>query len=246
MILVLMYHQIADPKQPENLSKFRRHLQELAYHFPNVLPGESITKRKLNICLTFDDAYYDFYHHIFPLLQEFNMKAVLGIPTERIKSKTAIPAKERLTIPYPEGLNLSVAARTTPLCTWEEIAEMVNSGFVEPASHSHTHANLLEPTSHLDTEIIYSKQEIFNRLGVRPKTFIYPFGKMNRQLQKKVQPHYDYSMRIGSALNLKWQQRDGLLYRIDADHLWKTNTPLNLPKIIQYGLKGLSNWVRFK
>lgn len=246
MILVLMYHQIADPNQPESLALFRRHLQELAYHYPNVVPGDPLTKRKLNICLTFDDAYYDFYHHVYPLLKEFNLKALLGIPTERIKSNTAIPAEERLTIAYPEGLNLSVAERKTPLCTWDEIADMVNSGYVLPASHSHTHANLLEPTSHLDTEIIYSKQEIYNRLGTYPDTFIYPFGKMNRQLQKKVQSHYPYSMRIGSALNLNWAQRDGLLYRIDADTLWKNGNSLTLPKLIQYGLKGLTNWVRFK
>ena len=65
MLLILMYHQIIEPQvDPEiSVSKLEEHLKYLQENFNIIVPGQNLLKN--NVCLTFDDAYIDFYHYIF-------------------------------------------------------------------------------------------------------------------------------------------------------------------------------------
>ncbi len=246
MLLTLMYHQIVNPDKSIGLNEFRNHLKYLQDNFPIVLPGETLKTNKLSICLTFDDAYFDFYHYIYPLLKSYNLRAILGIPTAFIKDDTNESTNNRLNIPYPNGLEKKILEKHTPLCTWKEIKEMVASRHVIPASHSHTHANLTSTSTDLHQELLTSKNIIRDQLGCDVKSFIYPFGSMNSKVQNFVHKHFPYEFRIGSAINYTSNGNKGLLYRIDADHLWCNQQEISPKFIAKSKRKYWLNRLRFK
>jgi poly-beta-1,6-N-acetyl-D-glucosamine N-deacetylase len=76
--------------------------------------------------LTFDDGYRSHYTHVYPLLQAFKFKAVYGLVGEWL-------------INTPDGfVNYSDQKWSRDkFLTWPQINEMVKSGLVEIASHSH-------------------------------------------------------------------------------------------------------------
>jgi peptidoglycan/xylan/chitin deacetylase (PgdA/CDA1 family) len=245
MLLVLMYHGITIPLQKGSLAAFEQHLLYLKQHYPIVVPGET-AKASLSICLTFDDAFFDFYHDVFPLLCRHQIKAVLGIPTQFILEQTQVPSDLRLQVPYPEGLKGTVYLSQAPFCTWEEIQEMVASGYVYPASHSHTHANLCDQNTDVEQELIISKNLLEQKLKQPIDTFIYPFGRMNHEVQKKVRQHYRYGLRIGAALNRSWEQGSHLIYRVDADAFWPSNRYFTRVLLLKFLAKFYLNRLRGK
>lgn len=212
-LLIPMYHRVLLPSHPNATSAFRRHLEDIIQQFPVVIPGQQLTA-PLSVCLTFDDAYEDFYTHVYPLLRTFGLRAVLGIPTgyieETVSETPAFPA---------------------PLCSWDMLREMVVSGHVIPASHSHTHPHLSRCRDLWEAECVASKQNLSTRLGVSVDTFIYPYGDMSRSLHRFIQSHYTYDMRIGGASNRSWRGQGGLLYRVDAEHWWPEGRSMNADEL---------------
>lgn len=242
-----MYHQIVDPKINAEISinKFQQHLTYLKQNFNIISPGQIATDQsKISICLTFDDAYIDFYHYIFPILKKLNIPATLAIPVGLIEDTTTVNLETRLAVNYPDGLNIAAAANS-PLCTWSEIKTMLASGLVYPASHSLTHKDLAEITfDQAYQELCVSKRIILTKLENITETLIYPFGKSNRLIQKMANSHYKYVMRIGNASNRSWNQK--ILYRIDADPFWKHNKKISLVDLILLKAKYWYNRARGK
>ena len=76
----------------------------------------------------------------------------------------------------------------------------------------------------LTDDIIQSKNILNKKLNTNIDTFVYPFGKMNKQIHNKITEHYKYAMRIGSSINKNW---NNLIYRIDADYLWQNNIKIS-------------------
>ena len=75
------------------------------------------------VILTIDDGKLGVYKNAFPLLQKYNMKAVLAVIGIEIHTASESP---ELRYESP-----------APYCTWAELAEMSASGHVEIASHSY-------------------------------------------------------------------------------------------------------------
>ena len=243
MLLVLMYHQILNPEKPYGATKFKEHLNYLKANYPIILPGDALIKDTLNICLTFDDAYFDFYYYVFPLLQQLQIPAVLGIPTKFIQDSTTVASKTRSAISYPYGLELTNQDQT-PLCTWPEIQEMVASGYIQAASHSHSHVDLSNKNIDIQQESQISKTILAEKLHTNINTLIFPFGKTSRHTNKLALQHYKYIMRIGAALNKDWQA--GLIYRINADVLWSQGRHITSSFLKKAKLKYWLNYIRSK
>lgn len=249
MLLILMYHQIVDPLQPYGTAEFKTHLQYLQDNFPLKIPGSSLEPNTINICLTFDDAYFDFYHSVFPILRQMGIPAVLGIPTSFIPDTVHATTVERLSVAYPSGI-LAHSRSSDPLCSWQEIKEMIKSGLVIPASHSSSHADLTNlpsfscVTKFVQHELVESKQLLEQKLSTTVDTFIFPYGKMSAFMQQQAKTHYKFLMRIGGAINLGWDAP--VLYRLDAQHLWPTNEPIDRWLIQKARLKYWLNQLRNK
>jgi peptidoglycan/xylan/chitin deacetylase (PgdA/CDA1 family) len=231
MLLALMYHRAtAGPRIDKYTNSHQllfEHLAALKQSHPIVLPGDSLVHKKLSLCLTFDDATFDFYHYVFPMLKQLNLRALLGVPVHYILDSTDIHAQERLSVPYSLMMQEGFYEERAPFCTWQELDEMVQSGYVEIASHSYLHCNLTFNFVDLQREIVYSKEKIEKKLAQPVNSFIYPFGRMTFALHQFVTQHYPYAFRIGSALNFGWGDGSKPLSRISADDLSINSNPLS-------------------
>lgn len=245
MLLVLMYHQILTPghKQAEDL--FKQHLNYLQNNFPIVVPGQALTKNTLNICLTFDDAYCDFYYYIYPLIKQLKIPVVLGVPTKFIQETTTVAKQDRLNVDYPFGLADNMQ-HLTPLCTWEEILEMTTSGYVHAASHGHAHLDLTTTKLDVQQELQTSKTILEEKLKSPISTIIYPFGRTSRSTNQIALENFNYAMRISGAVNMDWQSRGGLIYRVNADLFWQKNKYISNSFLLKAKLKYWLNYIRHK
>jgi len=226
-----MYHRAEKGPRIDKYANSQEMLYEhflfLREHYSIVLPGDPLPKKKLSVCLTFDDATFDFYHYIFPVLKELKIRVLLGITARYILDFTYLQAEERLSVPYSLMMQDGFYDRKVPFCTWQELEEMVCSGLVEVASHSYSHCNLTFNFVDLNREIVHSKEMIESKLGTPVSSFIYPFGKMTLALHAYVARHYPYAFRIGSALNFGWGRGEKPLSRISADNLSHSAAPLS-------------------
>ena len=231
MLLALMYHRVGVGKYANSKEMLYEHLQFLKERYPIVLPGDPIPKRKLAICLTFDDATYDFYRDVFPILKELKIRALLGVPVRYILDSTTVSSEERLSVPYTLMMQDGFFDQKVPFCTWEELNEMVDSGLVEAASHSYLHCNLTFDFVDLNREVVQSKEILETKLAQPITSFIYPFGKMTVALHEYVAEYYPYAFRIGSALNFGWETNKKPLSRISADNLSSLAAPLSFLRL---------------
>ncbi len=218
MLLILMYHRVhGRALGPDAL---RAHIRRIRDRYPLVLPGEPLPRGRLSLCLSFDDATVDFYHVVYPLLQALDCKALIAVPTRYIQPDTDLPMAYRLAAQDQAGMSGDYATNGCPLCTWTELRTMQDSGLVACASHSHSHADLAAPGTDVVSELGRSAELMEQHLGRRPDTFVFPYGGCSRQVRRAVTRYYSYAMRIGSSMNLGWDDNGGLLYRVDAENYW--------------------------
>ena len=211
-LLVLMYHRARAGRFGNSPAVLEEHFAHISNTYPTVLPGETLAPGALNVCLSFDDGYFDFYAIVFRLLRKYHLRALLAIPPSVVR--------ERVEAASPVRLNMaSDAAFADPnaggFCTWPELAEMTASGHVSIAAHGGTHRRLDDPTVDLGTEIDLPKRILAGRLGQPVDSFVFPFGRFSRRALDEAKKNYRHLLRIGGALNRDTARQ--LLYRVDAD-----------------------------
>ncbi len=233
MLLTLLYHRV------DSLQKLTNHLRYIKEHYPVVLPGDPLKKGRINVCLTFDDAYFDFYHLVYPLLRRLKIKTLLAVPTSYIMDTTTVPPGSRLKA--IKTYRFTHPHHSPAFCLWNEIKEMQDSGFVHIASHSHKHCDMRLPNIDPIDELCESKYLLETKLGCHIESFIYPYGYFNQEVHLTVKKHYPYVMRVGNALNYSWHN---LIYRITAHHLPKPNSPFTFKNQIHYFFKYIINQAR--
>ncbi len=242
MITTLMFHRVYAKELPE-LGCFRQFLKQIKLWGTSCIPGQRLLKQTHGICLTFDDAYFDFYHYVFPLLKQYQMQAVLAVPTALIAEKIEMSADHRLALQYESCLDNHISNNPS-LCSWEEIKEMVDSGLVIPASHSATHT-ALNKQSDWQREIVQSKKILEQKLRHPVNIFVYPYGRFDKVTHDFVCQNYQFAMRIGSAANFNWKHPKKLIYRINADKYWPHQEhPFKLSQKLHFGVRTLSNFIR--
>ncbi len=244
-ILTLMFHRVNDVSLGFEPARFAKYLDYLVNHFPIVLPGDKLTE-KTSICLTFDDAYYDFYHDVFPLLQKHHVKAILAVPVGYVVDDTKVSPQERLSVPYVKGMEDPSFSAKTPFCTFKELKEMAHSGLVTIASHGFMHQNLALSTADFNNEIVRSKQLLQAKIGTAIPHFVYPYGRMSHTAHQLVCQTYDFGIRIGSALNVGWDYSKRFIYRINADPLWLNHQPISRALLAKLTCKYWINRIRNK
>lgn len=127
------------------------------------------------IVLTFDDGHYNNYGYLFPLLEKYNMKAVISI----VGSYT-----DKFTETDEANLNYSYLR-------WKDIKELMDTGRIEFQNHTYNlHSNTGkrigtkkikgETDEHyksiLKDDILKLQQEFEENTNYTPKCFTYPFG----------------------------------------------------------------------
>lgn len=194
-------------------------LYSLKERYSIVLPGDPLPKRKVAVCLTFDDAFYGFYHSVFPLLKKLKMRALVGVAPRYVLDAAKVSAEERLSVPPAMAMQDGFFDQKATYCTWKELDEMVQSGLVEIASHSYMLCNLTFDFVDLNREVVTSKEMIEHRLAQPVSSFLYPFGKTNPGLHEYVAKHYPYAFQTKQGLNRGWGSGKKPLNRITADQV---------------------------
>ena len=240
MLISTMYHHINSDQFSNILEDFDRHLQYVIDRFNIVVPGDRLSKKRENLCLTFDDAYYDFYHYVFPLLKKYQIKALLAVPTALILDDTDLMPDQRMGLRHQEMHEGESYQKFAPFCTWKELGEMSESGLVVMASHSHHHRDLTLPETDLQEEIVTSKKILEERLNKEIESFVLPFGRYNHQSFTLLQKHYRYIFKVGQGINPDFNGIRGLIYRIDGDEMKDDRALFSFKSMLGYRVKSLA------
>ena len=229
-----MYHHVNSDRCSNDLAIFEEHLKYIKNNFKTIFPGEKIEKNSL--CLTFDDAYADFYFLIFPLLKKYNLKALLAIPSKYILENTTELAENRMNF---EHNDLFKNYEKATFCTYKELKEMRDSKLVVFGSHSHSHIDLTQDSVDLNLELKVSKEILEEKLQVKIESFVFPFGKYNQEILQESKKLYKYNFRIGNAIHKDFNGINGAIYRVDGDGLKTADEIFKASKILKYRFKGI-------
>ena len=235
----MMYHHINPDKFSNSRDIFEQHLDYIATKFNVVLPGDKLSSSKINLCLIFDDGYYDFYYFVFPLLKKYSVKAMLSVPVKYILEDADLSSNKRLSIKHSDMMKDSNYIKYAPFCTWEEINEMVDSDLLGIASHSFSHIDLTQENVNFDLELKKSKEIIESRIKQSIDSFIFPYGRFNERVKYNVTKYYKFSFGMGGIDNRTWDGFNKILYRIYGDDLKSFNDRLPLKFLLLYRLRGL-------
>lgn len=187
-IPILMYHSISKDASGENeytISKARfesdlKWLRDNDYTtiFTSQLAAfvnEGAMLPTKPVIISFDDGFANNYLYAYPLLQKYNMKAVIAlIGAESDRSSDDIYRN-------PEHSNL----------TWGEVAILSRSGFIEFASHTYDLHSISGDRKGADkkpdesaadyrqvltADLVKNQELIESAAGMAPMTFAWPFG----------------------------------------------------------------------
>ena len=189
---VIMYHSIVDdsskinqytvtPEIIENDMKYLKNqgfetvlTEELVQYIENDVPLP-----EKPVMITLDDGFYNNFCYLVPLLEKYDMKAVVSVVGEFVDSASQRDAH------MPEYSYL----------TWDDISEMCQHSCIEIGNHTYAmhSTDLRKGSSKLSYETPEQYSEIFfqdiNKLqnlletnsGVIPVSFAYPFGYISRE-----------------------------------------------------------------
>lgn len=188
---ILMYHSVLKDKSyqgvyvisPDSFEKDLQYLQKKGYTAVVMQDLLDYVNKKTPlpekpVMITFDDGYYNNYLYAYPLIRKYKMKMVfspIGYCTDQFSQKDA------------DHANYSH-------CTWDEINEMMESGFVEIQNHTYNlHENkngrlgagmkrgesVGKYTSLLTEDLSKMQEEMKEHTGYTPTTFVYPFGAIS-------------------------------------------------------------------
>jgi peptidoglycan/xylan/chitin deacetylase (PgdA/CDA1 family) len=237
-LLALMYHRARPGRHGNAPAMLDQHFAHIVRRYTCVLPGEPRTSGRLNVCLTFDDAYFDFYHVVFPLLKKHGLRALLAVPPVVVRELVHESPSERLQAPASVDFD---RPNYDGFCTWSELREMAASGSVAIAAHGFTHCPLDREVVDLHTEVALPKIVLEGRLQQPVHSFVFPYGRFNRTSLESVRGHYRHAFRIGGADNDGW---DGLLYRVDADMLSSPDELFSGARRLRYRARRMWNRAR--
>lgn len=143
-------------------------------HHTSLSKSRSGYRRKGFVTLRFDDACKEQYRNALPILEEYNLKGVLAVPTSFV-GQPKIVFENKCTM--------------TPIDDWSKIKEFVKAGW-EVASHSHQHRSIKNSwlrgawrdltMEELYKEIVWSKQMLIRKIRVNPHTLVAPGESINQ------------------------------------------------------------------
>ena len=213
MLIILLYHRAFASRYGNSPQVLRKHFQYLKDNYPIAGPSSPLVPHKINIGLSFDDATFDFYYEVYPLLKEFNLQALLAVPAAYIEKEHWQSPKERLSSIVEFSSKVSPSSHS--FCSFKELKEMQLSSHVVIASHGMHHIDLTQKNCNLKFELEKSKEILEKNLNTPIETFVFPYGRYNRQVLSEVKKVYKTALRIGTGLNFSWNE--SLLLRINAD-----------------------------
>ncbi len=235
--VILMYHMISEPKTAAEVKyacsqkRFEHHLQMLLcagfkpvsikaieeyFSTQTPLPDQAFL-------ITLDDGFEDNYSNAFPILQRYQIPAVIYLATGLVgKSNQWMCAST-----FSERKMLS----------WTQIKDMANHD-IDFGSHTISHPKLTElDDKSVSKELVESKKIIEDQLSMECKHFAYPYGLLTEKTRDLVQ-YAGFKTACSTRSGFNNVERDPLvLHRIEVygdDSNWK------LKQKIRFGMNDAS------
>ena len=234
MLLSLTYHHVNSDQFSNKSEVIENHFKYISTRFQTIFPSEyQASIFNLQLCLVFDDAYYDFYHYVYKLLLKYNIKVVLAVPTSYILEDTNYNSKTRLNQMHSDTMKSDNYKKIVPFCTWSELTEMAESKLVKIASHGHKHLRLaVSSDDEINKELSLSKKIIESKINDSCNIFVYPYYSFNKKIFEKSMGLYKYCFASGGIINYKIG--NGLIYRVSADGMVKGDELFSLKRLLGY------------
>ncbi|MEJ5050679.1 polysaccharide deacetylase family protein [Chryseobacterium culicis] len=203
-LVILMYHQV-EKESHEDLTVSVKNLeQQFSYlnrkkYIPHFFSELTISSKK-NIIITFDDGYKNNLEYLPSLLEKYDLKATIFIPTGFIE----------------KGYN------NYSMMTFDEIRSL-DKKYFEIALHSHAHENLKNISIDCIEKDLKKNMEILDAHNIKySKVLAYPYGKYPQKKEDKLtffsilkKIGIEFAVRIGNKVNYYPTQRPYELCRID-------------------------------
>ena len=223
---IIMYHLVTENTRyqgkhgisPAELKSDLQYLKDNDYNtiviqdlINFVEKGKNLPKNP--IVLTFDDGNASDHKYLFPLLQEFEMKAVISILGKTTDEITQQQAEN--------------PSATYPNLTWGQVIEMHKSGIVEVQSHGYNvHGKAGSgklrkesgPAYHqrLSEDLQKLQDRCQEHLGSKPTTFCYPLGIISKGSHAVLEE-------LGFVASLSCQEGMNIIKQGDNSCLLKLN-----------------------
>ena len=165
------------------------------------------------IVLTFDDGYYNNYLYAYPLLREYNMKAVIFI-IGKVTDQFSKLHEDNALYSY---------------LTWHQLNDMVSSGLVEVQNHSYDmHTNgkrqgAMKTSSEsqeayeeaIKNDVGRLQERIKEMTGQTSNSFAYPFGLVNDNSKEILLEELGFRATLSCYEGVNYITRDSnSLYRL--------------------------------
>jgi peptidoglycan/xylan/chitin deacetylase (PgdA/CDA1 family) len=175
---ILLYHSItnartADSRYAVSIDDFREQMQQLKFWgystitvkqlVDHIKKGSSLPPRP--VVISFDDGYLDVYDNAFPIMEKFGFIGTVYIVANRLNSDGFLQE--------------------------EELRVLLDNGW-EVGSHGMTHTELTQNHGLVRQEVLQSRLDLEDALGIKVFSFAYPFGSLDWYVSSKV---YDYGYR---------------------------------------------------
>jgi peptidoglycan/xylan/chitin deacetylase (PgdA/CDA1 family) len=172
MRAILTYHSIDDSRSAISVTAdtFEKHVRWLGSGAVRVTTVDELLKLPEEsdaVALTFDDAFDSVATIAAPRLRHFGLPATVFVVTDHVGRTNRWGGISATGIPV------------MPLMDWAALGRLAESGF-SLGAHSRTHPDLTKVNSRtLRQEVVGSVEKIERETGVRPRSFAYPYGRVN-------------------------------------------------------------------
>jgi peptidoglycan/xylan/chitin deacetylase (PgdA/CDA1 family) len=194
---ILLYHRISDENSADNryavtVADFKEQMERLRYWgyssitikqlVDHLNKGSDLPRRP--VVISFDDGYLDVYQNAFPIMERYGFTGTVYIVANRLESYGFLQE--------------------------EQIKELIEHGW-DVGSHSLTHTELTQNHALVRKEILQSRLDLENALGIKIFSFAYPFGSLDWYVSYKV---YDYGYRAGVGVGNLVTHSSGTIYNL--------------------------------
>lgn len=196
-IPILMYHKVLEKKEDGGVhgtyvtkEQMEHHLRVIKKKGYETITFEELKKMGLShrfdkkyIILTFDDGYKDNHDILLPLLEKYNMKAVIYLVSDSTYNKWDVDFVEN-----PE--------KRYELMNDSEIKKLLDSGRIEFGGHTTIHKNLTKLSKDdLLVELTNDKKKLEEKIGKKATSFAYPYGSVNEDVKETIKKlDYDFGI----------------------------------------------------